>query len=81
MNCDLVFSGMALHKGLDGDALLRDSELLERVVISDFFFSFFDNTLSHPVLHPTVYYGSGVWKLLWAEYCLGCQNKHAYFND
>lgn len=40
MNCDLVFSGMALHRGLDGDALLRDSELVECVVISDFFFFF-----------------------------------------
>ena len=80
MSCDLVFSGMALRRELDGDALLRDSELLECVVISDFFF-FFDNTLSHPLLHFTVYYGTGVWKLVWAEYCLECQNKHAYFND
>lgn len=80
MNCDLVFSGMALHRGLDGDALLRDSELVERVVISDFFF-FLDITLSHPLLHLTVYNGSGVQKLVQAEYCLECQNKHAYFND
>lgn len=40
MSCDLVFSGMALRRELDGDALLRDSELLECVVISDFFFFF-----------------------------------------
>lgn len=37
MSIDLVFSGMALRRGLDGDALLRDSELVECVVISDFF--------------------------------------------
>lgn len=53
------------------------SKLIEFVVISDSLAI----TLSHPLPHLMVYYGPGVQRLAWAEYCLECQNKHAYFND